>query len=57
MYITVKYFVFELPLVARDVYMATYFNDMGNQVSSAIDSRELLNKYVIYTVSSSARTK
>lgn len=56
-YITVKYFVFELPLVARDVYMATYFNDMGNQVSSAIDSRELLNKYVIYTVSSSARTK
>lgn len=34
MYITIKYFVFELPLVVRDVYMATYFNDIGNQVST-----------------------
>lgn len=32
-YITIKYFVFELPLAVRDVYMATYFNEIGNQVS------------------------
>lgn len=39
LYITIKYFVFELPLVVRDVYMATYFNDIGNQVSA----RELIS--------------
>lgn len=33
LYITVKYFMFEVPLVMRDVYMAIHFNDIGNQVS------------------------
>lgn len=36
LYITIKYFVFELPLSVRDVYMVTYFNDIGNQVSNEI---------------------
>lgn len=36
-YITIKYFMFEIPLAVRDVYLAIYFNDIGNQVSTKID--------------------
>lgn len=44
LYITIKYFVFELPLAMREVYMATYFNDIGNQVSNKIRGwRELFS--------------
>lgn len=43
LYITIKYFVFELPLVVRDVYMATYFNHIGNQVSNGANFRYLFN--------------